>query len=160
MCQSLPIPCAKCRYLPHRRPGPVRSRAHQQALRERGRREQQHGAERWLLRRRVRAALPRHSRREPLRSPSVALLYHLSAGPHPAPQQPGLWHGQSGGAGRSRWCGTGPEGNGRRSDVRSFHRQQYGIPRLSHQPRLVAGRDGPFPVLSREDGRSLGTQLS
>lgn len=152
MCHSLHRSCAKCQYLPHRWPGPVWSRPHQRALRKRGRRDQQHGAERRLLCRRVRAALPRHSSREPLRSPSVAFLYHLSAGSHPTPQQPGLWDGQSGGAGWTRWCGTGPEGNGRRSNVRSFHRQQYGIPRLSHQPRLMAGRDGPLPVLSQEDG--------
>lgn len=148
MCQSFYTLCAKCWYLLHRWPGAVRSRAHQWALRECRRRDQQRGAERWLLCRCSGTTLPRHPSRKPLRSPSVALLHHLSARPHPSSQQPGLQHGQSGGAGRAWWSGTGPEGHGRGPHLRPIHRQQYRIPRLPHQPRLLAGRDGPFPVLT------------
>lgn len=147
-CQRFYTSCAKWWRLLHRWPGPVRSRPRQWALRECRRRNQQHGAERRLLCRCSGATVPRHPSRKPLRSPSVALLDHLSARPHPSSQQSGLQHGQSGGAGWARRCGTGPEGDGRRPDLRPLHRQQYGIPRLPHQPRLMAGRDGPFPVLT------------
>lgn len=147
-CQSFYTPCAKRCYLLLRRPGPVRPRAHQWALRQRRRRDQQRSVERQLLRRRCGTTLPRHTSRKSLRPPSVALLHHLRARPHPSPQQPGLQHGQSGGAGWTRRCGTGPQGHGRGPDLRPLHGQQYGIPRLPHQPRLVAGRDGPLPVLT------------
>lgn len=152
MCQSFYTPRAKWWYLLHRRPGPVRSRPHQRALWERRWRDQQRGAERWLLCWRSGTTLPRHPSRKPLRSPSVALLHHLSARPHPSPQQPGLQHGQSGGARRAGRRGTGPEGHGGGPNLRPLHGQQYRIPRLPHQPRLMAGRDGPFPVLSLERG--------
>lgn len=155
MCQSFYTFCAKCWYLPHRWPGPVRSWAHQWALRECRRRDQQRSAEQRLLCRCSGTTLPRHPSRKPLWTPSVALLHHFSARPHPAPQQPGLQHGQSGGAGWAWRGGTGPEGHGRGPDVRPLHRQQYRIPRLSHQPCLMAGRDGPFPVLSLDPGQWL-----
>lgn len=148
-------PVAKCWCLPRRWPGAVRSRPRQWALRQRRRRDQQHGAERWLLRRRSRTALPWHPLGEPLRSPSVALFHRLSAWPHPSPQQPRLQHGQSCGAGRAWWRGTGPEGNGRRSHLRPLHGQQYRVPRLPHQSCLMAGRDGPFSVLSLTCGDTI-----
>ena len=148
MCQTFYTPRAKCCYLLHRWPGPLRSRPHQWALWECRWRVQQCGAERRLLCRCSGTTLPRHPSRQPLWSPSVALLHHFSARPHPSPQQPGLQHGQSRGAGWAGRRGTGPEGHGRRPDLRPLHRQQYGIPWLPHQPRLMAGRNGPFPVLS------------
>lgn len=156
MYQSCYAPRPKWWCLLHRWPGPVRSGSHQRALRECRGRDQQCGAERRLLCRRHRPDLPRHPSGEPLRSPSVALLHHLSARPHPAPQQPGLQHGQSGGARGSGRSGAGSEGHGRGPHLRPLYRQQYGIPRLPHQPRLMAGRDGPFPVLNlKHVGRSL-----
>lgn len=151
MSQSFYTPRAKWRFLLCRRPGPVRSRPRQRALRER-RRCDQH-AERRLLRRRGGTALPRHPSGKPLRSPPVALLHRLSARPPSSPQQPELQHGQPGGTGGAGWCGTGSEGHGRRPDLRPLHREQYGIPWLPHQPRLMAGRDGPFPVLSLRHGK-------
>lgn len=151
MSQSFYTPRAKWRFLLCRRPGPVRSRPRQRALRERRRCDQR--AERRLLRRRGGTALPRHPSGKPLRSPPVALLHRLSARPHSSPQQPELQHGQPGGTGGAGWCGTGSEGHGRRPDLRPLHREQYGIPWLPHQPRLMAGRDGPFPVLSLRHGK-------
>lgn len=135
-------------HLPHRGPGSLRPRPHQRALRERRGRDQHRGAERRLLCRRDGATVPRRPSRKSLRAPSVALLHRLAPRTHPSPQQPRLQHGRSGGARGARRGGTGPEGHGGRPDVRPLHGQQYGIPRLPHQPRLLAGRDGPFPVLS------------
>lgn len=153
MCQSFYTPHAKWWCLLHRWPGPVRSGTHQRALWECRGRDQQRSAERRLLCGRSGTAVPRHPSRKSLRSPSVALLHHLSARSHPSPQQSGLQHGQSGGAGRAGRRGTGSEGHGRGPNLRPLHRQQYRIPRLPYQPRLMAGRDGPFPVLSLEHSR-------
>lgn len=155
MCQSSSAPCSNWWCLLRRRPGPVGSQPHQWALRERWRRDQRRSAERRFLCWRSRTNLPRHPISEPLRPPSVAILHSLSAGPHSSPQQPGLQHGQSGGAGGARRGGTGSEGHGRWPHLRPLYGQQYGISRLPHQPCLMAGWDGPFPVLSLKHGRKI-----
>lgn len=151
MFQSFYTPRAKWCSPLHRWPGSVRSRPHQRALWE-CRRCDQH-AERRLLRRCGRTALPRHPSGKPLRSPPVAFLHRLSAWPHSPPQQPELQHGQPSGAGGTRWCGPGSEGHGGRPNLRPLHGEQYGISWLPHQPRLMAGWDGPFPVLSLKCGK-------
>lgn len=103
--------------LPRRRPGAVGPGPRQRALRQRGRRDGGRGAQRQLLGGRGGAALPRHQGGEPLRPAAVTLLHHLGARPHPPAQQPGLQHGQSGGAERTRRGGAGPQGHGGGPDL-------------------------------------------
>ncbi|KAM4774256.1 LIM/homeobox protein Lhx4 isoform 2-T2 [Cyanocitta cristata] len=130
---------------------PLRARPQQQGVRLRGGRGGRTVAERRLLHGGHGTDVPGLAGRQPLRPPAVAVLHLVAAGPPALAQRAGLRHGRQPGAGGPRGAGgeSDAAGHGRGGPhLRHLHGEQRRVPRLSHQPGLLAGRHGSPPFLS------------
>uniref|UniRef100_A0A8B9CJV5 LIM homeobox 4 n=1 Tax=Anser brachyrhynchus TaxID=132585 RepID=A0A8B9CJV5_9AVES len=137
--------------VPGRRPDPLRARPHQQGLRHGRGRGRRTVDERQLLHGRDGTIVPGLAGRQPLRAPPVAVVHLVPAVPPALAQRAGLRHGQRPGAGGTR--GAGGESDAARHGrggphLRHLHGEQRRVPRLSHQPGLLAGRHGSPPLLN------------